>query len=349
MPFRTDRGTLKAPRRLDDGRLIVDGVLTRTGVFSYRNDDGSERLEYRPPGEVFNTDSMASFALVPVTDDHPTGMVTSESAKAVAVGTVGESVRQDNDLMIAPLAINDAGTIAKVDSGKTQLSCGYTCDLEFAPGISPEGKRFDAIQRNIRGNHVALVEVGRAGPEARIRMDDAAHQTQPRDQSMEPKLIETLEKLAVEKARADKAEADLAAANARADKAEAERDVAQEAQTKSDKARTDAAEKFDAAVAARVQLEGVAKQVLPDLDCTGKSDLEVKAAVAKIDAEGKSPDYVQARYDMAIENLDEEAEGEKIYAGKKRAPKADAVDENSSEAAYERMCERNRNAYKQEA
>lgn len=346
--FRTDLGSLRSPRRLDSGRMIVEGVLTRTGVFTYRNDDGTERRELRLDSEVFAPKSMESFQLVPVTDNHPAGMVTAESVSAVAVGTTGEGVRRDETRLVAPLAINDAGAVAKLDAGKTSLSCGYICDLELKPGVTPGGERFDAIQRNIRGNHVALVETGRAGPEARIRMDGAAHQTPHQETSaMEPKLIETLEKLAVQKARADKAEADLTAANTRADRAEAERDAAKEAQAEGDKLHKDAAAKLDATVQSRVNLLAVAAKLASDFECKGKTDREIKVACAKVDCEGKSDDYVQARYDMAIEKLDDADGEQKIYAGMKKSAKVEHVDgEIDSEKSYQAMLERNRNAHK---
>src|SRR5690606_27126345 len=78
----------------------------------------------------------------------------------------------------ADMLITHADTIADIDKGKRELSCGYSCDLEHVPGewIDPRtgvAHRYDAIQRNIRGNHVAVVSKGRAGPEARVRLDSA--------------------------------------------------------------------------------------------------------------------------------------------------------------------------------
>ena len=153
---------------MPDGRIRVDGVLTRAGVFLYRNPDGSERREYRPPGEVFKQDSLKTFADVVVTDDHPPVMVDASNARQFAVGHVSGDPRRDGDLVIGRLTVMDATTIAKLEGGKVALSCGYEVDLESVSGVTPEGDRYDAVQRNIRGNHVAIVETGRAGPEARI-------------------------------------------------------------------------------------------------------------------------------------------------------------------------------------
>ena len=170
--FRLDVGTLRPLREMPDGRAIAEGHLTRTGVFEYRNKDGSIRREYRPPEEVFKKDSLESFALVPVTNDHPPEDLTSKNARKYAVGSVGESIRRDDDHVAAPLSIYDSETIEEMKAGKVQLSCGYTADVIESPGVTPEGLEYDAVQRNIRGNHVALVRVARAGSTARVRLDE---------------------------------------------------------------------------------------------------------------------------------------------------------------------------------
>lgn len=179
-PFRLDRGELKPARRMPDGRLIAEGLLTRAGVFSYRNPDGSERRELRPPEEVFRADALQSFAMVPLTNDHPTDLLDTKTARRHAVGGVGENVRKDEDFVRAPITVWDADTIAQMEAGKLALSCGYQVDLDETPGVHPLYGRYDAVQRNIRGNHVALVQAGRAGEAARVRMDAAAMIAEPR-------------------------------------------------------------------------------------------------------------------------------------------------------------------------
>lgn len=360
MVFRLDKGSLRSPKRRKDGRVIVEGVLTRSGVFSYRNDDDTERLEYRPPEEVFHADSLSSFAFVPITDNHPAAMLTVESAKDVSVGSVGDTVRQDDTHVIASMVLTDTRTIAKLDAGKTSLSCGYQCDLQETPGVSPKGEKYDAIQRNIRGNHVALVDVGRAGPEARIRMDGALTQTDREDHKDETSmtLLEAIDKIAAqatdlanEKTRADKAEGERDSATARADKAEGERDSAIQAKTDADKERKDAADSESKRFDARVELQSVASKILDkDHKFDGQSDQEIQAAcvlkVEKFDCKGKSADYVQARFDSASAKFREDAE---IYEGLDRVD-ADKLDdgEDLEVKAYKAMLTRN-NAATQKA
>lgn len=154
--------------------MIVEARLTRTGVFTYRNADGSMRREYRPPTEVHRADSRATFRGVPVTNDHPPSMLTAKNARQFAVGAVLETPRQDGDWLVAALSIFDAKAISDLDSGKRQVSCGYDCELLQTPGVTPEGERYDAIQQDIIGNHLAIVADARAGAGAHVRMDDAA-------------------------------------------------------------------------------------------------------------------------------------------------------------------------------
>lgn len=307
MAFRVDRGELRKPTKRADGSIVVDGRLTRTGVFLYRDAKGGVRREYRPPSEVFNEDSLASFSMVPVTDDHPPEALNARNAKKYAVGAVGESVKQDGDHVAASLAIFDEDTILKMQSGKQQLSCGYTADLIEEPGISPEGEKYDAIQTNIRGNHVAIVDMGRAGT-ARVRMDGAemlgALPEPTKENEMEEKLKEALAELERAKARADKAEQALLVDRARADKAEAELDAAKADKARLESERNDAAAVFEKNVRARVDLETKVAGIVEK--AAGMTDRQIKvAAVAKLDGADigadRSDEYVNARFDLAIE------------------------------------------------
>jgi hypothetical protein len=173
MALRLDIGSLRAPVYRSDGTARVDAYLTRVGVFSYSNPDGTVRKELRLPEEVFSADALESFEGVPLTDDHPEGAVTGANAVKLARGAVGDTVKRDGEFVKARITVLDAGLIAKMKAGKVELSCGYTCDLERKPGEHPVHGRYDAVQRNIRGNHVAVVSAGRAGSDVRARMDAA--------------------------------------------------------------------------------------------------------------------------------------------------------------------------------
>jgi hypothetical protein len=168
---------LRPAQRLPNGWLRVDGRLARVGVQIYRDAAGNERRELRLPEEVFDTASMDSFSLLPLTDSHPPVMLDAKNAKQYAVGSIG-SPRRDGDYMRADILITDEVAIRSAQDGKIQLSNGYSCELDLTqdPTLTAKYGRYDAIQRGIQGNHCALVVEGRAGPEARIRLDgtDAA-------------------------------------------------------------------------------------------------------------------------------------------------------------------------------
>lgn len=148
-----------------EGYLIcVDAVLARTGKQTYRRseifdtDDDSEIDVDRKPEEVFSQSTLASFENKPVTVEHPDEDVNSANFKDYAVGFVRDVKKgtvDGQDVILGTLVIQDAQTIEEIENGEhTDLSCGYDCDIDDSD--SPE-------QKNIRGNHVALCQCGRAG------------------------------------------------------------------------------------------------------------------------------------------------------------------------------------------
>lgn len=148
-----------------EGYLIcVDSVLARTGKQTYRRDevfhdsDDTEIEVDRKPEEVFSEQTLASFENKPITVEHPDCDVTCENYKDYAVGFVRDVKRgtvDGQDVILGTLVIQDAKTIDEIEAGEhVELSCGYDCDIKDEE--NPQ-------QRNIRGNHVALCEQGRAG------------------------------------------------------------------------------------------------------------------------------------------------------------------------------------------
>lgn len=324
--IRYDSAPIKATKN-DAGFLKGEANVTRTGVFTYRNADGSMRRELRLPAEVFKADSMATLALAPITLDHPAEAVTSKNAKGLAVGTVGDHVKQDGIYLRAPYVIHDDAAIAEIESGrKRELSCGYNCDLEMVSGTY-EGEHYDAIQRNIRHNHLAVLARGRAGPEVRIDGDDAVCvdsdvRTTPKERAMiklridgvdvempeqsaqmvqraQEKLNEVIVQLRKD---CELAKADLAKAQGRADA------LAEEVKTLK---AANAPEAINQKIAERVALVSKADKILSEKDAPfkadGLSDDDIKRKVImKItptaDLKDKSADYVNARFDAAVES-----------------------------------------------
>lgn len=174
---RFDRGMLRQPKTLSSGARRVDGHAARVGVQVYSDGRGGIRRELRLPEEVFSTPSLESYDGAWITDGHPSEFVTPQTARDLSRGLVTEPARQDGDLVAMASVIDDARLLRKLDeiqaAGKhAELSVGYYADLDETPGVHPKFGRYDAIQRNIRVNHVAIVPVGRAGREARLRLDE---------------------------------------------------------------------------------------------------------------------------------------------------------------------------------
>lgn len=323
---RFDKATFTRAVKLDNGMLRAPARLTRVGVFEYATADGKIVKELRLPEEVFSEDSIASFELVPLTDDHPTvngGHVTAENAKELAVGSIGQP-KPEGNFLVATLMVTDAKAIKKITGGKQELSCGYFCDREPAPAgavwTDSAGKKhpYDFIQRNIRGNHVAIVTRGRAGPEVRLQLDsEDAVQTEGENL---PKPTEIMEKITIDgldfevaptvKQAIEKLsktnEAAVSAAKAEADKNAARADAAdakvKEMSEELKKALDPAI--ISAAVAARVALETKARAFLTaevKLDSLDESGIK-KAVVSKLSPEikldGKSAEYVNALFDV---------------------------------------------------
>lgn len=160
--------------RTPQGGMKIPATLTRTGVFEYRQADGSVRREYRPPSEVFKADSLRTLEDAPVTDLHQ-GMVRSETYQALSKGHVRD-VNQDGRFVTATVLVQDAGLVAAVERGdRREISCGYECTLDPTPGRTDAGESYDAVQTNIRYNHAALLPIGagRAGREVGLRLDGA--------------------------------------------------------------------------------------------------------------------------------------------------------------------------------
>lgn len=154
------------------GFLRCKVAATRTGVFTYFDRDGKIRRELRLPEEVFNKDSMASLANIPFTNEHPLEAVNSFNSEKYTKGFTDSTVQQNKDLLETYVTITDAKLIQNILDGKKEASAGYSRDLEYKSG-EYNGKPYDCIQRNIRYNHLALVNKGRANRDeelARVKL-----------------------------------------------------------------------------------------------------------------------------------------------------------------------------------
>lgn len=328
-------------------------MITRTGVFRYVNADGTERRELRLPEDVFHADALASFADAPVTVGHP-GAVTAENWRSHAVGHVASEVKADGPFVAAPLVVHDAGTIARIDAGElVEISCGYDVDLEMKPGVY-NGERFDCIQRNMRGNHVAIgpKNWGRAGSEVALKLDE----TDRVSELGYPIDVSTTN----DSSRADSGTSgagtppatespEIATLRADNDRLRGENAALTSRVTANEANATEA--RIDAAVNARLALRENARRALGDgVRFDGRSDREIMIEVVQkhgptFRGDGLSDEAVRAAYAFA---LTLPAPG--LSAVNTAAGSATNVDaDNPMEAAYQRAVDRNRNAWKGES
>lgn len=333
-----DAVAVAGTRRTGDGYLVAEAKAVRTGIQLYTGDEvGKPELKvvrvYRPPEEVFAGDSLQSFTHAPVTIDHPAEAVTAENWKSLAVGEVSTMAKADGEWVHLPLILKDAAAIKSVEDGKRELSAGYTCSLDWTAGVTADGHQFDAQQRNIKINHLALVDRARAGPQARIG-DGAEWGIAPitEDATPEKEMKMTLKTVTVDGIPVEVTDQGavviatlqqrLADANTKLSTAETAHQTALAAKD-ADLAKRDAEidalkgkvlsdADLDKRVQERADLVATAKAIAKDVKTDGLSDADIRKAVvaAKLgDAAiaGKPEAYVLARFEIMAEDAAKES------------------------------------------
>lgn len=158
--------------RTPEGFLICHSVpICRTGTQEYLpqeigvEEDKPIITALRTPAEVFKPAAIASFEGKPVTDEHPPVALDSSNYSAYTKGAV-QNVRrgtgEDDDKLVCDIVIYDSTLISKVEAGKREISCGYDC--KYIPNGDGTYHQADII-----GNHVAIVDSGRAGHDVAIK------------------------------------------------------------------------------------------------------------------------------------------------------------------------------------
>ena len=157
---------------------IKDNPLSVVGVYPYMGRSiSSECIQdhlygvYRPESELSSQDCIDSFKLIPWIDDHvmlgseDAGLTPSEQ-KGVQ-GVIGQDVYFDGTTLRGNIKVFSEAMANLIANGKKELSCGYRCRYEYSPGVY-NGQEYQYVQRDIRGNHLALVENGRMGPDVAV-------------------------------------------------------------------------------------------------------------------------------------------------------------------------------------
>lgn len=157
---------------------VKDNPLSRVGVFPYRGRSVDPEAEpdrlynvLRPAEELGSPDTIESFKLLPWIDNHvmlgaeEQGLTPAER-KGIQ-GVIGEQVYFDGETLFGNIKVMSQAMAERIAAGKRELSCGYRCRYEKSSGVF-NGQPYDYVQRDIRGNHLALVDQGRMGPEVAV-------------------------------------------------------------------------------------------------------------------------------------------------------------------------------------
>lgn len=369
-----DRQKIIQHRMTDEGYLVVEGArLARTGIQEYLaielgTPDGFSPFDvirvYRPREEVFRKESLDSFRLKPVTNDHPPVMLTRDNVRQFQVGSVGDNLAEMDEHMVATLIITDQQAIKSIEAGKVELSNGYFSDYVWEKGVTPDGLQYDAKQVNIRGNHVALVESGRCGGSCRVLdsimtsdnsgsrvgcncgghgMTEVTLKVAGIDTKMPEQAAQVVQKymndceakiVSLEQELTSGAEKHAGVVDAlRAELEEAKKSVL-------------TVEQLDAKVAERQALVSKVTSIDKDFDWKGKSEAEiVRGLVVKKfpseDLQGKSDEYMRARFDVL--SVTTAATGDAMDDALRNAHQGKDVP--NADKAREDFCARTRTAY----
>ena len=155
---------------------VKNNPISKEGIFEYSGEQiggepGRIYKVYRPAEELSSPETIESFKLLPIVDDHTMlgdadeGYTPAE--KKGVHGVIGEDIEFKNGFLTANLKIFSDKLKKLLDNGKKELSCGYRCVYKFAEGVY-NGQNYDAIQTQLRGNHLALVDAGRMGAEVAV-------------------------------------------------------------------------------------------------------------------------------------------------------------------------------------
>lgn len=305
MPFRIDaRGSVRNVTETPQGGLRIEAAVRRTGILEYPQAGGGVRRELVTSAELSRADSLATLRNAPVTNRHPPGAVTRKNFRQYAVGHVDGDGALDGDHLLSALVVQADDALADVETAQArEVSAGYTCDLDETPGTY-EGQPYDAVQTNVRYNHVALVPKGRAGSSVCLRLDSAGDTVVGVEPDTTP--TDTQETQSMTPAEIAKLQADLAAATLRADTAEGQNKVNA---ARADKAEADLKARTDAEELAAVV--AVASKLVKDFKADGKTAAQIKAEVVaskfpalKLDAAHLDGAYLAASA-MRADNVQE--------------------------------------------
>tara|TARA_B100000519_G_scaffold203377_2_gene226053 strand:+ start:1803 stop:2948 length:1146 start_codon:yes stop_codon:yes gene_type:complete len=312
-----------------EGYLLTAGRVARTGIQEYMayeiglkdSNPNSIVNVYRSPAQVFSKDSLASYKDKDVTLEHPTELVDSRNYKMNTVGHVASVGRQVGDYIEIDMVIKDAGAIEAIESGKVQLSAGYSANFKEREGVH-DGVAYTFEQTDIYINHVALVDKARAGNEAKLfdahkkgivmyKINFADKSVSIEDENVATIVQSTFDSLNKELDATNKM---LDSANAATCKMEAERDSALSELSSLKSQMTD--EAMNSRIKSIMHTKETAIKLIGDkFACDSLNEMDIirhtlYISHPKTDFTGKPDAYLQAYFDADAEKKEAEDEDE---------------------------------------
>lgn len=361
IPIRTTRR-----QYTDEGFLRVPGRVARTGIQEYTarelglaGDPNRVIKVYRPPEEVFHADSLETYDGADVTNNHPTGLVTADNFRNVTVGVVRGAGVRDGDWVVSDLIIKDKSSIDAINSGKCELSAGYTATYDETPGVTPDGEKFDMSQSNIRINHIAIVGRARAGSNARVFDQKRGNEKMSKITLDSGKTVDVQDEVTaiLINDHIDRLNAQIADANKSLSEAQAAADDAIEKLEAEKKLTSD--EAIKARVTAITSCLDQARKIAGDkFVCDSADVLTIMRSALKvnrpaIDWADKSDAYVQAAWDIATSDEIISTTKDSVSVANQLAQLSQDASEqsktqDSKPSAYQEFKDRQANAWKGE-
>ena len=327
--FREDATFKPKLKKTKEGYLKGTAYISKfNNVQRYFNADGSERFEFRPKDEVLKQEALESLKGIVITCEHPRdSFVDSTNVDKFTVGYTGESIIINENKVGINLTITHKDAIAQIQRGKRGLSVGYSLTLRKEDGVF-EGKKYTHVQEGIIANHLSIVQEGNAGPDVKINTDSRQeHRVDSLEFEMENEEVnmDSVQENEVKEVVEDKVEVKEVVEDKVEDKTEDKVEAVVTANTDSlesaiknlnslvekltiIKNNNDSDKGFQEAVFARCNLLDNAKKVMNVDKLHDKSDRFVMEEVLKskdktLNLDGKSEDYVKARFDLLIESV----------------------------------------------
>lgn len=373
-------------KKTDEGYITGQVPVAKIGVLTYFLADGTTRKELVNEDVLFNSDSMASLKMKPITDQHPPEKIlNSSTVKRRKVGFTGETVNRDGDFLTTSVMVTDSDAISSIDNGRRELSPGYVCELSMESG-SFQGINYDAIQTRRIYNHLAICDKARGGEDLKMKLDSmdaidgievnlddykftSEKQSIIRKENEMPTIrIDGIDYNAdqqvinhIGKTQSELANMQIKLDNLQKEVSEKETKLTDvttklDAEIKKGKETEDSLpKKISEAVKERVNLEKVANVVLDEkeikeIDKLDSKELRAKIITSKnpeIKLDDKSEDYLQARFDTIVESLTSEQKNA-IASQREKAFHKDSKSDNGDKVEKSRsdMISHYENAWK---